>query len=108
MWDAFAVRPSAQRRAVAPAIALAVGLLLGAANLYLVARWSTRGRWYGANELIQQTAWLVTGYLATRVRPTDRIGPLMLAFGLILASDSAVGLGLPADRGALAVVSTVS
>ncbi|MFI7541525.1 sensor histidine kinase [Actinoplanes sp. NPDC049599] len=101
-------RPAPVTGHAVPVALLATGLLLTALDAVLIVRWGTRGLWYSAGELIQMLAWLLTGYLATRLRPHAPIGRLMLALGVVLAGNSPGGLGLADGTPALGLLQVIA
>jgi signal transduction histidine kinase len=64
-------------------------------ELAMVLVWHTQdGPWSVAQDLMIAASWVAVGWVACLLRPERRIGPLMLAFAMLLVVVGPAGLGL--------------
>ncbi|WP_147339364.1 sensor histidine kinase [Actinomadura spongiicola] len=87
---------------------LLAGVTLIALDARLAAGWGTFRPLFYTKELAQVAAWLLTGFLAVRVRPRRPMGTLMLLLGLLLACTAPAAFALDSGPGWLRLLVMVS
>lgn len=87
---------------------LAAGAALVAFDARLAVGWGTFGPLFYTKELAQIGAWLLTGFLAVRVRPRRPMGTLMLMLGLLLGCTAPAAFALDTGSTALRLLVMVS